>query len=298
MHLYNILFLINISAILAQKLLERVEGSGNAPAPASIRIVDDEDISDKGSGHIPIGSGYKDHSMYKVPSSIKSPSSPRPTQITVIPQTYVGINTTTTAKSSILSHTFIYRYTSESISPVRITKKLDLKTLIKTQPPTKATKLTTLYATYLNGAIDKSSYYTSTLRPYSFKTHTPLIPKITKYIYSNDNISNEIGSLIGTKDLMIKKTLFSRPEILATAIGGVCITLLCAILLILFIIYRLRKKDEGSYALDETKRALSHHHAHTSNTYALPGGPNSPYSRGGRGPPPIKNSLINKEFYA
>lgn len=31
--------------------------------------------------------------------------------------------------------------------------------------------------------------------------------------------------------------------------------LLCAILVVMFIVYRMRKKDEGSYALDEPKRS-------------------------------------------
>jgi hypothetical protein len=32
------------------------------------------------------------------------------------------------------------------------------------------------------------------------------------------------------------------------------VLLLCAILLVMFIVYRMRKKDEGSYALDEPKK--------------------------------------------
>jgi len=31
--------------------------------------------------------------------------------------------------------------------------------------------------------------------------------------------------------------------------------LLCAILVVMFIVYRMRKKDEGSYPLEETKRS-------------------------------------------
>ena len=36
-------------------------------------------------------------------------------------------------------------------------------------------------------------------------------------------------------------------------IGGSVVLLLCTILLVMFIVYRMRKKDEGSYALDEPK---------------------------------------------
>lgn len=54
-------------------------------------------------------------------------------------------------------------------------------------------------------------------------------------------------------------------------IGGAVVGLLCAILLVMFIVYRMRKKDEGSYSLDEPKRSTSA----------------NPYARG-----------ANKEFYA
>jgi len=40
-------------------------------------------------------------------------------------------------------------------------------------------------------------------------------------------------------------------------ICGAVVGLLCAVLLVMFIVYRMRKKDEGSYALDEPKRSPS-----------------------------------------
>lgn len=43
--------------------------------------------------------------------------------------------------------------------------------------------------------------------------------------------------------------------LLTAVIGGAVVGLLCAILLVMFIVYRMRKKDEGSYALDEPKRS-------------------------------------------
>lgn len=36
-------------------------------------------------------------------------------------------------------------------------------------------------------------------------------------------------------------------------IGGAVVGLLCAILVVMFIVYRMRKKDEGSYSLGEPK---------------------------------------------
>ncbi|UJR26702.1 hypothetical protein I4U23_008018 [Adineta vaga] len=56
--------------------------------------------------------------------------------------------------------------------------------------------------------------------------------------------------------------LFSKPGILVGIIGGVVIGMLSAILLVMFIIYRMRKKDEGSYALEEGPRK-SPSHAYT-----------------------------------
>lgn len=59
-------------------------------------------------------------------------------------------------------------------------------------------------------------------------------------------------------------SFFAQPGILAAVIGGAVVGLLCAILLVMFIVYRMRKKDEGSYALDEPKRS------HNSNSYSKP----------------------------
>lgn len=62
----------------------------------------------------------------------------------------------------------------------------------------------------------------------------------------------------------------TRPTLLAGIIGGIAVGLLCAMLLVLFIIYRLRKKDEGSYALDEPKNspAVAYTKAHDREFFA------------------------------
>ncbi|KAF7261490.1 hypothetical protein EG68_01154 [Paragonimus skrjabini miyazakii] len=51
-----------------------------------------------------------------------------------------------------------------------------------------------------------------------------------------------------------REHLLRQPGVIAGIVGGVAIVLLLLILLILFCIHRLRKKDEGSYALDEPKK--------------------------------------------
>lgn len=67
-----------------------------------------------------------------------------------------------------------------------------------------------------------------------------------------------------------KATIMGHPGILAGIVGGAVVGLLCAVLLVMFIVYRMRKKDEGSYALDEPKRSPSHSYtrAPTKEFYA------------------------------
>lgn len=68
-------------------------------------------------------------------------------------------------------------------------------------------------------------------------------------------IHNNDVSISGTRDEDRTASFFAQPGILAAVIGGAVVGLLCAILVVMFIVYRMRKKDEGSYALEEPKRA-------------------------------------------
>ncbi|KAI6191740.1 Syndecan [Aphelenchoides bicaudatus] len=56
-----------------------------------------------------------------------------------------------------------------------------------------------------------------------------------------------------------------RPGLLAAISGGAVVGLLLTILLVMFIVYRMRKKDEGSYSLDE--QTNHHQPAHYSYAY-------------------------------
>uniref|UniRef100_A0A6M2E0G4 Syndecan n=1 Tax=Xenopsylla cheopis TaxID=163159 RepID=A0A6M2E0G4_XENCH len=93
---------------------------------------------------------------------------------------------------------------------------------------------------------------------------------------TNDNDSGHTNGnevfVMDPKQVDPSASFFAQPGILAAVIGGAVVGLLCAILVVMFIVYRMRKKDEGSYALEEPKRSPA------SNTYA-------------------KNSN-NREFYA
>ncbi|RUS71527.1 hypothetical protein EGW08_020712 [Elysia chlorotica] len=63
------------------------------------------------------------------------------------------------------------------------------------------------------------------------------------------------GSTHGKKNRVEKASeILTQPGILAGIIGGGVVVLLCLVLLIMFVVYRMRKKDEGSYPLDEPRR--------------------------------------------
>ncbi|CAG9828708.1 unnamed protein product [Diabrotica balteata] len=47
-----------------------------------------------------------------------------------------------------------------------------------------------------------------------------------------------------------------------SVVGGAVVGLLCAILVVMFIVYRMRKKDEGSYAVGDPKQSPN------SNSYS------------------------------
>uniref|UniRef100_A0A4W5M340 Syndecan n=1 Tax=Hucho hucho TaxID=62062 RepID=A0A4W5M340_9TELE len=65
------------------------------------------------------------------------------------------------------------------------------------------------------------------------------------------------------------ESLFQRTEVLAAVIAGGVIGLLFAIFLILLLVYRMRKKDEGSYVLGERKAPSSaYQKAPTKEFYA------------------------------
>ncbi|CAD5114329.1 DgyrCDS3467 [Dimorphilus gyrociliatus] len=59
----------------------------------------------------------------------------------------------------------------------------------------------------------------------------------------------------------LRSSFLGHPGLLAAIIGGAVVGLLCAVLLVMFLVYRMKKKDEGSYALDEpSKRGRSPAH--------------------------------------
>ena len=57
---------------------------------------------------------------------------------------------------------------------------------------------------------------------------------------------------------VIAKVSFNE-YLISAVIGGTVVGLLCTILLVMFIVYRMRKADEGSYSLNEPKRSPNVH---------------------------------------
>lgn len=71
---------------------------------------------------------------------------------------------------------------------------------------------------------------------------------------NNNNLSKNGVFIMNTSD--DRTTFFAQPGTIAAIIGGTVVGLLCAILVVMFIVYRMRKKDEGSYSLNnEPKRS-------------------------------------------
>uniref|UniRef100_A0A0N4ZXJ2 Syndecan n=1 Tax=Parastrongyloides trichosuri TaxID=131310 RepID=A0A0N4ZXJ2_PARTI len=84
----------------------------------------------------------------------------------------------------------------------------------------------------------------STSRPEVIKTTSPTL------IY--DDIEQFFASI----------HVLTKPGFLAVIVGGLVIGILIVILFIMFIIYRMRKKDEGSYALDEPSQPPHYSYAY------------------------------------
>nr|XP_020641041.1 syndecan-2 isoform X1 [Pogona vitticeps] len=93
--------------------------------------------------------------------------------------------------------------------------------------------------------------------------------KILKPAAENKNTKNKPAD---DDDVFTEKhseSLFQRTEVLAAVIAGGVIGFLFAIFLILLLVYRMRKKDEGSYDLGERKpSSAAYQKAPTKEFYA------------------------------
>uniref|UniRef100_A0A1W7R9H6 Syndecan n=1 Tax=Hadrurus spadix TaxID=141984 RepID=A0A1W7R9H6_9SCOR len=100
---------------------------------------------------------------------------------------------------------------------------------------------------------DHENRVPETLDPVTPETSTKFSIGSTPPPHGHNTVDSD-GHIMGQKQEN-RASFFAQPGILAAVIGGAVVGLLCAILLVMFIVYRMRKKDEGSYALDEPKRS-------------------------------------------
>nr|XP_045013561.1 syndecan-4 [Jaculus jaculus] len=72
-----------------------------------------------------------------------------------------------------------------------------------------------------------------------------VIPKRVSPFEGDEDVSNKVSMSSTTKD----SNIFQRTEVLAALIVGGVVGILFAVFLILLLVYRMKKKDEGSYDL-------------------------------------------------
>ncbi|KAL8181880.1 UNVERIFIED_CONTAM: Syndecan-2 [Gekko kuhli] len=93
--------------------------------------------------------------------------------------------------------------------------------------------------------------------------------KILKPKAENKNTKTEPGEDTDVVTQKHSENLFQRTEVLAAVIAGGVIGFLFAVFLILLLVYRMRKKDEGSYDLGERKpSSAAYQKAPTKEFYA------------------------------
>lgn len=103
---------------------------------------------------------------------------------------------------------------------------------------------------------------------------TPRKPLRTEATVTEDIQKNQMTSTTSAPGLpqemeVRTENLFQRTEVLAAVIAGGVIGFLFAIFLILLLVYRMRKKDEGSYDLGERKPSgAAYQKAPTKEFYA------------------------------
>ncbi|XP_013889487.1 syndecan-2 [Austrofundulus limnaeus] len=101
-----------------------------------------------------------------------------------------------------------------------------------------------------------------------FRTEAPAL--VTEDLQKNPMTSTTSAPGSDQQPLEVRtETLFQRTEVLAAVIAGGVIGFLFAIFLILLLVYRMRKKDEGSYDLGERKPSgAAYQKAPTKEFYA------------------------------
>ncbi|CAL8299368.1 unnamed protein product [Lota lota] len=100
------------------------------------------------------------------------------------------------------------------------------------------------------------------------RTEAP--PAVSTEVQRSDPVTSSPALGSGQEPIEVRsENLFQRTEVLAAVIAGGVIGFLFAIFLILLLVYRMRKKDEGSYDLGERKPSgAAYQKAPTKEFYA------------------------------
>ncbi|XP_023670813.1 syndecan-2-like isoform X1 [Paramormyrops kingsleyae] len=102
----------------------------------------------------------------------------------------------------------------------------------------------------------------------SLRTETT-VPATKNPLGRNGAPGSSSPNLYGERDKVSSESLFQRTEVLAAVITGGVIGLAFAVFLVLLLVYRMRKKDEGSYELGERKApSAAYQKAPTKEFYA------------------------------
>ncbi|XP_077383583.1 uncharacterized protein LOC144022556 [Festucalex cinctus] len=91
----------------------------------------------------------------------------------------------------------------------------------------------------------------------------------TSGVLTNEIVVGRGSRLSDSPDDVTSESMWERTEVLAAVIACVVVGLLCAIFLLVLLAYRMKKKDEGSYDLGDTKLSTTaYQKAPTKEFYA------------------------------
>jgi len=106
----------------------------------------------------------------------------------------------------------------------------------------------------------KAPIFSSTLRPWEVRSSTASQATTATARITTTRPAYQPPVVESTAD--IEELQMLKPGVLAAISGGSVIGILMAILVVMFIVYRMRKKDEGSYSLDEPHQPPNYSYAY------------------------------------
>ncbi|XP_057691059.1 syndecan-4-like [Corythoichthys intestinalis] len=102
----------------------------------------------------------------------------------------------------------------------------------------------------------------------SFATKDGDKDEVKDEVLTNEILVSRGSRRYDSPDDVTSESMWERTEVLAAVIACVVVGLLCAIFLLVLLAYRMKKKDEGSYDLGDSKLSTSYKKAPTKEFYA------------------------------